>query len=74
MDVGGPKFWLAYIGGAIAFAFAGFMLFILIDAAVYRWGFFGMFLFFSAVLLGIAWVFDRRTKRQYDDALGDAQQ
>jgi uncharacterized membrane protein YfcA len=70
MDLGG-KFWLVFIGGAIACAFAGVLLFLLIGSAWARWGFLGMFLILSAVLLAIGWVSDRRTKRKYD-ALGDA--
>ena len=67
----GGKFWLVFIGGAIAAAFAGVLLFLVIEGAWYRWGFFGMFLFISAILLGIGWIVDRRSKREYD-SLGDA--
>ena len=36
---------------------------LLIGTAWARWGFFGMFLLLSAVLLGIGWIVDRREKR-----------
>ena len=62
MELGG-KFWLLFIGGAIACAFAGLLLFILIGNAWARWGFFGMFLFLAVVSLAIGWIFDRRNKK-----------
>ena len=70
MDLGG-KFWLVFIGGAIACAFAGVLLFLLISGAWYRWGFLGTFLILSVILLAIGWVSDRRAKQKYD-SLGDA--
>jgi membrane protein implicated in regulation of membrane protease activity len=70
MELGG-KFWLLFIGGAIACALAGLVLFLLIGTAWARWGFLGMFLFLAAVSLAIGWIFDRRNKRRYD-TIGDA--
>jgi uncharacterized membrane protein YfcA len=69
----GARFWLAYIGGAIALVFAGILLFLFIDRALYRWGLLGMFLVFSAILLALGWLVDRRGKRGYD-SLGNASQ
>ena len=71
MELGG-KFWLAFIGGAIAFAFAGVLLFLLFDAAWARWGFLGTFLILAAGMLLFGWIFDRRQAKRrasYDDAL-----
>ena len=65
MELGG-KFWLLFIGGAIACVIAGLVLFLVLGNAWARWGFFGMFIALSAILLGIGWVFDRREKRRYD--------
>ena len=62
MELGG-KFWLLFIGGAIACVFAGLLLFILIGNAWARWGFLGMFLFLSAISLAIGWIVDRRAKK-----------
>jgi uncharacterized membrane protein YfcA len=70
MELGG-KFWLMFIGGAIACAIAGLLVFLLIETAWARWGFFGMFLFLSAIFLAVGWIVDRRNKRRYD-SLGDA--
>ena len=70
MDLGG-KFWLLAIGGAIACGIAGLLLFLFIGNAWARWGFLGMFLFMSAVALGIGWIVDRRSQKRYE-SLGDA--
>jgi membrane protein implicated in regulation of membrane protease activity len=69
MDLGG-KFWLMFIGGAIACCFAAVLVALVIGNAWARWGFFGMFLFLAVVSLAIGWVVDRRNKRRYD-SLGD---
>jgi membrane protein implicated in regulation of membrane protease activity len=61
----GGKFWLAIVGGAIAFAIAAFLVLGFIGTAWARWGFFGMFLVLSAILLGIGWFVDRREKKRY---------
>jgi membrane protein implicated in regulation of membrane protease activity len=70
MDLG-ARFWFIFIGGAIACAISGALLFLVIGNAWARWGFLGMFLLLSAILLGSAWIVDRRTKRRYD-SLSDA--
>jgi membrane protein implicated in regulation of membrane protease activity len=69
MDLG-ARFWLVFVGGAIACVFAGFLLFLVMGNAWARWGFFTMFLILSAILIGVGWIFDRRTKRKYD-SVGD---
>ena len=69
MDLGG-KFWLGFIGAAIACVFTGVLLFLLIGSAWVRWGFLGMFLLLSAILLSVGWIVDRREKRRYD-SLGE---
>jgi membrane protein implicated in regulation of membrane protease activity len=58
----GGKFWLTFIGGAIACTIAGVLLFLLIGSAWARWGFLGMFLLLSAILLAFGWIVDRRDK------------
>jgi hypothetical protein len=68
----GAKFWLMLVGGAIACGIAGILVFLVIEGAWYRWGFLGMFLFISAILLAIAWLVDRRSKKRYDELLDDA--
>ena len=54
------------IGGAIACGLAGMVLFLLIDAAWYRWGFLGTFLLIAAAVLIAAWFYDRRQAKRYE--------
>ena len=61
----GGKFWLAILAGALACGLAAVVVLLLIGNAWARWGFFGMFLVLSAVLLLIGWFVDRREKKRY---------
>ena len=63
----GARFWVWLIAVTIGIGVAGLILFLLIDAAWYRWGFLGGFLIFAAILLLIGWIMDRRSQRRYDD-------
>ena len=67
MKLGG-KFWMWVILGAIGCFIAGMALFLLIERAWYRWGFFGAFLFISLLLIIFAWFYDRRHPH-YSDPL-----
>ena len=64
MNLGG-KFWLFMIGGAIACWIGGMAVFLLLEGAWYRWGFLGMLLFISAILLGFGWWYDRRQPKRF---------
>jgi len=59
MDLGG-RFWFGIIGLAIGLGLAAYLIFALIGWAWYAWGFFGMLLVFSAILIAFAYVHDRR--------------
>jgi Flp pilus assembly protein TadB len=65
IDVG-AKFWLALVGGCIAFGIAGMIVFLLIGWAWYAWGFIGAIVFICGTLLLIAYMFDRRSQKRYD--------
>jgi hypothetical protein len=56
----GARGWLGLAAIVIGFAVGLFVLFILIDLAVYAWGFLGALLAIGAILLLIAWIYDRR--------------
>jgi hypothetical protein len=56
----GARGWLGLAAIVIGFAIGLFVLFILIDLAVYAWGFLGALLAIGAILLLIAWIYDRR--------------
>jgi membrane protein implicated in regulation of membrane protease activity len=62
----GGKFWLAFIGVAIACCFGAVLVALILGNAWARWGFFGMFLFLAVISLAVGWVVDRRSKRRYD--------
>ena len=63
----GARFWLKLIGLVIVFGIAALLLFLLVDAAWYRWGIFGALLFFFVILLAVGWFYDRRHEREYAD-------
>jgi len=59
----GFRFWAGFAGIVLAAGIVGLILLIIFSRAVYAWGFFGAFLLFVAVMLVIAWFYDRRQKR-----------
>ena len=58
----GARFWLWLIAVTVGIAVGGFLVFLLIGWAWYAWGLFG------AILLAIAWVYDKRQQRKYEAA------
>jgi hypothetical protein len=70
MDDGlGGGFWLKMIGVLLLVAIGAILVFVLIANAWARWGLVGGMVFFGAVLLLIAYIGDRRSQRQYEDAV-----
>ena len=67
MDEVGWKFWLWVIGVALAVGIGGLLLFTLIGAVWYSWGFFGAIIFFGGISLIYAWFWDRRQAKKYDE-------
>jgi hypothetical protein len=64
MDEGlGWRFWLWVIGVSLAIGIGGLLLFLLVGAAWYRWGFLGALIFFSAIALAYGYFYDRRQRR-----------
>jgi hypothetical protein len=63
----GAGFWLKVIGVVVLGGIAAMLTFLLFEAAWYRWGFLGAIIFFSVVLLGIAYIGDRRSQQRYED-------
>jgi hypothetical protein len=62
----GGKFWLGMVAAIVGIGIAVGIIFLLIGAAFVAWGALGALVFFGAVALGIAWIFDRRKQAQYD--------
>ncbi len=68
MDAGlGGGFWLKLFGVILLGGIGALLVFLLFDAAWYRWGLLGAIVVFSGVLLLIAYIGDRRSQRRYED-------
>jgi hypothetical protein len=61
----GAGFWLKLVGLAFAVGIGGMLIFLLLDAAWYRWGALGALLFFSGLLLVYGYIYDRRHAKAY---------
>jgi Flp pilus assembly protein TadB len=61
-DSDGPSagFWWKVIGGVFVFGIGAFVVMWLVARAAYAWGVLGAFVFVILVLMGVAWLFDRR--------------
>jgi hypothetical protein len=64
----GFGFWAKIAGVIVLIGFAGLILMLLISRAVYAFGFLGAFVAFAAVLLLIAWFYDRRQIEEYEES------
>ncbi len=62
----GFKFWGGMVAVVIAAGIGGMIILFLFSRAVYAWGFLGAFLALAVVLIGIAWIHDRRAARSYE--------
>ena len=62
MDEGmGGSFWLKVFGVLVLGGIAAMLVFLIFEAVWYRWSLLGAIVLFTAVLLGIAWLGDRRS-------------
>jgi hypothetical protein len=63
----GGRFWLMMflyiIGGVVAAA----VILLAFSSLWYAWGLFGAFVVFGGILLGIAWIHDKRAAKRYGD-------
>jgi hypothetical protein len=64
----GFRFWGRMAGLMILLAVGLLIIFLILNRAFYAWGAFGALLFVAAVLLGIAWFYDRRQVARYDES------
>jgi membrane protein YdbS with pleckstrin-like domain len=68
MDEGtGGGFWLKVFGVLILGGIAAMLIFLVFEAVWYRWSLLGAVALFVVVLLGIAYVGDRRSQQRYED-------
>ena len=63
-DVLGWRYWLGFLGIAVAAVIGLVILFVVVGSVWYTWGFLGMFLVLAAVLIGFGYLHDRREQRQ----------
>jgi hypothetical protein len=62
----GFKFWASLFGVVIVGAIVALVLMLLFTKAVYAWGVFGALIVGALLLLGVAWLYDRRQARRYE--------
>jgi NhaP-type Na+/H+ and K+/H+ antiporter len=68
MDAGmGGSFWLKVFGVLVLGGIAAMLVFLLFEAVWYRWSLLGAIVFFTGVLLLIAYIGDRRSQRRYEE-------
>jgi Flp pilus assembly protein TadB len=66
----GLRFWLKLGGLIILGGLVALVVFLIIGAALLTWGVIGGVIVFGALLIGAAWLFDRRearTRREWDE-------
>ena len=63
----GGRFWMKLVGLVFLCGIGALLLFLLVDAAWYRWGGLGALLFFALVAIAYGAIFDRRAAKKYAD-------
>jgi hypothetical protein len=63
----GGKFWLGIVGAIIGCTVAAILIFFIVSSAWFKWGFIGMFVFFSLILLAVGAIYDRKHKRDWEE-------
>jgi hypothetical protein len=66
MDDGslGGRVWLKMFAILVGVGIAVILVFVFISGALARWGFIGGFIVVGAVLLGAAWLYDKRETKK----------
>ena len=63
----GWGFWLKLMGLVLVVGLAIWLIMLLAGAAFYAWGAFGTMVFFIAVIVLIAYIYDRRQQATWDE-------
>ena len=61
----GGRFWVTLLASLLGIGIAIGLLFWLLGAVLLTWGVLGALIIVGGILLGIAWVYDRREARNY---------
>lgn len=64
----GAGFWLKLMGLILVCGVGALLLFLLVDAAWYRWGAIGALVFFFLMAIAYGAIFDRRAAKKYEEA------
>ena len=56
----GTRFWLKLAGGMVVIGILILIGLLIFWRALYAWGLFGTFMALAIVLIGVAWLYDRR--------------
>jgi Flp pilus assembly protein TadB len=67
MEKLGTRFWLWFVGIGAALVVGTVLVFLLLHATWARWGALGTLIFFFVVIGGVAWFYDRRQVKKYED-------
>ena len=64
----GFKFWAKLAGVVFLIGVASLILLLILARATYAWGVFGALMVFVAILLLVAWFYDRRQIERYEES------
>jgi hypothetical protein len=60
----GFKFWAGLAGFTLALGIVLLIVFLIFTRAFYAWGAFGTLVVIAVLLLGVAWIYDKRQQRE----------
>jgi len=63
----GWSFWLKLMGAVLVVGLAIWVIMLIAGAAFYAWGALGTMIFFIAVIVVIAYIYDRRQQASWDE-------
>jgi hypothetical protein len=65
----GGRFWIRLVAFLVGIGIATAIVFAVIGAAIIAWGVLGALVVIGGLLLGFAWVYDRRDLRAHEQAV-----
>jgi Flp pilus assembly protein TadB len=61
------RFWLATAGVIIVCGVVALIIFLVISAALLKWGLISALILVGALMFGISWLLEKRREREYRD-------